>query len=320
MELLGWIVVFVLALGFLIKSSDFFIGAAEKIGLALGLSPVVIGTLILAFGTSIPELITSIIAVYSGASEVVLGNVVGSNIANISLVGGIMAVVAGGVVLHFRSYMGDLIFVSLAALLLFFFTLDREIVLWEGLVLLAIYIGYVAYAVLQKKPEAEEGKEKPSADWRIWATLIGGGIGIYLGADFTVRSIMNISEILQIGIDVISLTAVAFGTSLPELVVSLAAARSGRTEMALGNIIGSNVFNILMVVSIPSFLGNIVVPESVVVISIPVMLLVTVWLVLTFLFGKMGKVQGAILVTLYVLFNIELFFGIFGKYILPLVQ
>lgn len=327
MDILFWIGVFVISLAFLIKSSDYFIEYAERIGLSLGLSPVIIGTLILAFGTSLPELVTSVIAVLSNNSEIVMGNVVGSNIANVLMVGGVLMLTATKVVLHPAKFKLELIGVPLVSVILWYMVFDLQITAIESIVLLILYLVYLYIVLKSSSNETEkhihgEGENEGESlvvettdpiKWHYWAILVGGAIGIYFGAEYTVTSIVKLSELLNIGKDVISLSAVALGTSLPELVVSVVSARKGNVDMAMGNILGSNIFNILAIVSIPSFLGPLAITQGIVNVSLPVMVFVAFLIVGIVLTRRIKIWAGMVLVLLYVLYNIELFSGVFTK-------
>lgn len=317
MDILLWTGVFVVSLALLIKSSDYFIEYSERIGLALGLSPLVIGTLILALGTSLPELVTSVLSVLEGASEIVTGNVVGSNIANIFLVGGILMIAAKKPDFHPRSFKNELWIVPMVSFILLAILFDKEVAIYESIVLLVLLAGYIwlslrGPAMNEIEEELKETVEQEGIKWFYWLIMLGGAAGIYVGAEFTVKSIVRLSDILNIGKDVISLSAVALGTSLPELVVTVVSARKGNNDMAIGNILGSNIFNILAIISIPSFLGPIVVTDSVLIISIPVMILAALMFVFSLMARRFSVWFGVVLVLLYVLYNIELFSGIFS--------
>lgn len=320
MDILLWVGVFIGSLAFLIKSSDYFIEYAEKVGLGLGLSPTLIGTIILAFGTSLPELVTSVLAVLENSSEIVLGNVVGSNIANVLMVGGTLLVAAKSHEFNLRSFRGDMIVVALASVLLWLFAYNRFIELYEAVILIVIYFAYLTYSLrYSTNPELDEELKKLEAEakepikWYYWLIMLGSAAGIYLGAEYTVKAIINLSEILKIGKDVISLSAVALGTSLPELVVSLLAARKGQMDLAIGNILGSNIFNILAIISIPRFIGSLTITSSIVDVSIPVMAVVALIFIALLVARRLSIWIGIVLVFLYLLYNVELFSNVFTK-------
>ncbi len=271
-----WILVFAGTLVTLIISADFFIRAAERVGLALGVEPFIIGVTLIAMGTSLPELITSIVAVtLEGAStEIVVGNVVGSNITNLCLVLGVVAVASGQIRLEFDLMRVDLPMLMGSAFVLILSVQDGKFSLFEGLVCIGGMALYITYIFIQGKEDPGEISLDPAAEvdqkvisnytfsWKEPLILIASAAIIYLSARFNVESIVRLSEIFGIGEGFIALTAVALGTSLPELVVSIVAVRSGNGEMAIGNVLGSNIFNVFAVMGIPRLFGKIIIDNQ----------------------------------------------------------
>lgn len=297
------LLLFVAALALLVKSSDWLIGAAEEIGLGLGISPFVVGVTIVAFGTSLPELASSIAGVLDGASAIVTGNVIGSNVANICLVLGATAVVAGGIRMDAGVIDIDVPIVVGSAVALWAVTYDGSVDLGDGLILVALLVVFLLSSFLSR-PNVP-GDVTP-ASWRAYLWLLVGGAGVYFGARYTVESVQELSASLGIGPGVIAMSAVALGTSLPEVLVSLAAARRGNAEMAVGNVIGSNVFNTFGVLGIPALIDAVAVPAEVT-FSLYFMLGVTVLLGFLAVAGNVSRWEGAFLLLLYVLFVAELF-------------
>ena len=305
-----WTIVFIASLSVLIKASDYFTVSAEKIGLRFGMSPFVIGVTLVALGTSMPEIITSVIAVLKDSSEIVIGNVVGSNIANIFLVFGLTAIFTKKMTFAHDTMGIDLSFLVGSALLLAATIWDGAFSRFEGLVCLAGIVSYLLYALntrekhenpdLEKEIEKQTGGEE--SDWKAWAILAASSFGIYVGASYTIESIIKLSELLNIGKEVIAVSAVAFGTSLPELVVSVTAARNGKLDIAAGNILGSNVFNALVVMGIPALLGTLIIPRSIIVFGLPMMLLATALYTYMIHDKKIAKWEGYVLLSLYVFF------------------
>ena len=308
-DLLLWGGVFVLTLATLIFAANYFIQASERIGLGLGIPPFVIGVTLVALGTSLPELITSILAVIADSSEIVLGNVVGSNISNICLILGLTSIFAGKIDMKFDVMAVDLPMVIGSTFLLGLMVMDGVFLAFEGWLLLSGFVLYLAYVVLSGRetraahPETKEAlAARPKIRWTVYLILLASGVGIYFSAAYNVESIIRLSEILGIGKEVISLTVVALGTSLPELVVSLAAIRTGNTEIAVGNVLGSNIFNIFGVMGISSLFGSIVVPESILNFSLPMLIvssLMTFFIIQT---RTISRWAGWILVMFYALF------------------
>jgi cation:H+ antiporter len=312
MVLVVWSLILVVSLAVLIKGSDWFTVAAERIGLALGMPAFMVGVTIVAVGTSLPELVSSVLAVVRGAPEIVAGNVVGSNIANLLLVLGLAAIVDGHLRVRFELLNVDLPFLAGSAFFL-------ALVLWDGLVSwpeaalclagLAIYLWYA----LRGKPAgipAAVHEPAPMA-WLAWlrtALILVASTGlIYLGADFTVRAVVEIAGLAGIGAEVIAASAIALGTSLPEVAVTITAARRGRTEIAVGNVLGSNVFNSFAVVGVSGLVGPLVVPDSITGFALPVMVIATVLAFFVIMEKEMTKWEGWLMILFYVYFLGALF-------------
>ncbi|MDJ0556616.1 MAG: calcium/sodium antiporter [Microcoleaceae cyanobacterium MO_207.B10] len=266
-ELIIWLVIFIVSLFVLIKASDFFTDAAEKIGISLGISPFLVGVTIVSVGTSLPELVSSIIAVYQNSSEIVFGNVLGSNIANIFLIIGTASLISSPLRMQYELINVDLPLFVGSAFLLGLTVLDSNFSINEAIICILGYVVYVLYTISSGKEEQESGTEnnsKKSLPLKQIVIVIASSLFVFLGATYTIESVTKISEILNIGKELIALSAVALGTSLPELIVTISAARKGNPEIAVGNVLGSNIFNSLMVMGIPRLTGNLVIPEDVI--------------------------------------------------------
>lgn len=300
MEILMYTGLFIVSLGVLLKASDWFIDSAEQVGLSLGVSPFIIGVTIIAFGTSLPELATSIASVLSGESEIVTGNVVGSNITNIALVLGLAALVSDKIELEYNIWHIDMPFLWGSAFLLWFVLRDFHFSLFEAILFIMGIVVFLAYSF---KNEADhEEMERPLVTWKTYTMLIIGGVLVYLGADFTILAIRKLSVFAGIDPEIIALSAVALGTSLPEVIVSLNAARRGKASIAVGNVLGSNIFNTYIVMSISSFFGELVIPPNINELYLPLMVAMTV------LFGiiannkKITRWEGVLLLMFYAFF------------------
>ena len=299
MEIIGLILLFIVSLAALVKASDWFIGAAETIGLAAGISPFVIGVTFVAFGTSLPELATSIAAVLAGSTEIVTGNVVGSNITNILLILGVAAVLAGRIVMNPKT-MDNNILMLLASTFLFWFTVrDGVFGLFESILFL-LALGFFILSTIDGRDKNQS--EHPSAGVKHYLLLIVGGVLVYLGARYTIFSLLEISEIAGIPSEIIALTGVALGTSLPEVVVSVSAVRKGKTEIAIGNILGSNIFNTFAVMGISGLITPLNVPASIAGFSLPLMIAVTIMFCFIFLAPKITRWEGFVLLVFYAFF------------------
>jgi len=294
----------VAALAVLLLASDWFIDAAEKIGLSFGVSPFIIGVTIVAFGTSLPELAASIASVYSNTSEIVIGNVVGSNITNILLVLGLTAVVGKEIKLNFDIWNIDIPLLFGSAILLFFAMQDLQLSTGEAVIFLLALCGFLLHSVMGNTVTDEDRPKVRAIDI---GKLALGGVMVYFGAEYTIYGIKGFSEEAGISPEIISLTFIALGTSLPEVFVSLSAIKKGKHAIAVGNVLGSNIFNTYAVMAIPSFIDDLTIPAGVITFSLPLML------VATFIFGvmtisrKISKYEGVLLLLLYGFFLLEQF-------------
>lgn len=324
-----WILVFIFSVALLVKSADWFIESSEKIGLALKISPFIVGVTIVAVGTSLPELASSIAAVLKGATEIVAANVVGSNICNILLIIGCAAVAARTLIVKRSLIDLDGPLLGTATTIFIFVAWDKKIMLGEGVLLILGFFIYLLYTVFQRKDEEEEtaksieglpsrleqrtpktrikkGKEKPKLNLRIFLFLILGIIGLAVGANYTIHSMMKISDILKISSSLIAITALAVGTSLPELVVSVQAAIRKKYEIALGNIFGSNVFNILVVAGVSALIRPLTLDELTFKIGIPFLAVVTLLFIVSGISRRIHIWEGAMYLLIYVLFIVKL--------------
>lgn len=318
-ETLFWIVIFVVSLFVLIKASGYFTDSAEKIGLFFGLPAFIVGVTIVAIGTSLPELISSIIAVSRNSSEIVVGNVIGSNIANIFLVLGLVAIMSKKMKITYELINVDLPILIGSAFLFAIMIWDGVLSLPEAFLLIAGIVIYFFYAISSEKKHGgvyvkTEIKDELKSGKKLGAkTIIVLGVSalfIYIGARYTIESIIKLSEMLNIGKELIAVSAVALGTSLPELAVSITAVKKGKPELAVGNILGSNIFNTFVVMGVPGLFGVLIIPKSILHFSLPMMLIATVLFFLITLDKEITKWEGYLLLLFYVFFIGKLF-GLF---------
>ena len=302
MGLVGFILLFLVSLGALLFASDRFVASAENIGLAYGVPPFIIGVTIVAFGTSLPELATSIASVYSGSSEIVIGNVMGSNITNILLILGVTSFVGNGIKLDFDVMDIDMPFLFCSAFLLFFVLRDLN---FSGMETSIFLLALVVFLVNSLKVEKEDETLRREARVLDYIVLVGAGVLVYLGATYTIVALEEIATILSIPPHIIALTVIALGTSLPELIVSLAAIRRGKHAMAVGNVLGSNIFNTYAVMGIASMFGDISVPDIAVGFDMMIMLIATVLFGVMCIGGHISKWEGAMLIVFYIYFISE---------------
>ncbi|MBR4139332.1 MAG: calcium/sodium antiporter [Lachnospiraceae bacterium] len=249
MKLLLAILLLVIGFVMLIKGADWFVDGAAGIAARFGIPQLVIGLTIVAMGTSAPEAAVSITAATSGNAGITIGNIVGSNILNVLLILGLTAVITT-VAVQKSTVKLEMPFMHVITIVLAVlgFT-GGEIVLWEGVVLWVLFLVYLGYLFrMAKNGTDEEEEEELQPLWKQLLMLVVGIVLIVFGSDLTVDNATVIAETLGMDDRLIGLTIVAFGTSLPELVTSVTAARKGKADIAIGNIVGSNVFNILFVV------------------------------------------------------------------------
>ncbi len=299
---LGWFVIFVVSMAVLAKSSDWFTESAEAVGLKLGLSSFIIGVTIVAIGTSLPELVSSLIAMVYGHPDIITGNVVGSNITNILLVLGVAALVGNKIKITHEITNVDLPFFMGSAFFLLITFQDGTFSPVEGLLGLAMIAAYIVYAVRSRSgPKVGTRFNKYTAIFLVISPVL-----IYVSADWTVRSVVALSSLLNIGKDVITVTAVALGTSLPELMVSLVATKKGKSEVAVGNVLGSNIFNSLAVMGLPSLMGYIPISQRIFSFGLPMMIVSTFTYFFITYTREISKWEGAMLVIMYLLFLLEI--------------
>ena len=305
------ILLFLLALVALLVAAHFFTGAAERLGLAFGMSPFVVGVFIVAIGTSLPELVASLIAVSNGTSEIVAGNVLGANASNLLLILGAVSVVvpAGRMVLGEQYLFIDLHFLLGSILALGTAMADGLVSRGEGVLLLLAYVVYVAYLMAEGRTgsaeQAMEDRLPRESRHRVAldaAILVAGGVAIYFAGDRTVAALEQVASDLAISPAVASVTILALGTTLPELAVSVSAARRGLASLAVGNILGSCVFNALTVTGAGAVLGGIVVPTDLRQFALPFVAASSLLFYLLTQDKRVSRWEGLLFLVLYLLF------------------
>ena len=309
---------------FLVKFCDLFVGASSSIAKKLHIAPMIIGLTVVAMGTSCPELAVSVsdsIACLNngGNANVAIGNVVGSNICNILLVLG-LSIVFTPIFVKKSSLKKEFPFLLGISLLLVCFVLisgavtgTYEISRWMGIVFVVLIIAYITFLVIDaKRNPTENNNEEEIKDMKMWKAIlfvVVGALGIACGGEFVVFGAkgLAVTGATAMGIDsdlaesLVGLTIVAVGTSLPELVTSVVAAKKGENDIALGNVIGSNIFNILFVLGISATV-NPLTTGSQIIVDLIVMMSITVLLFGFALTKKLNKKMGFIFVGIYVLY------------------
>ena len=242
------ILLLVVGFAMLVKGADWFVEGAAGIASKFGIPQLVVGLTIVAMGTSAPEAAVSITAALKGTADIAVGNVVGSNILNVLVILGLTGLITSVAVQKSTLFIEIPYMLVVTGVLLVMGMLGNSINLTEGIILWAMFILYLAYLfVLAKKGKSEEEEKEERPLWKLLLfALVGGGV-VVLGSNIAVDSATAIAQIIGLSEKFIGLTIVALGTSLPELVTSVTAARKGNADIAIGNIVGSNIFNILFV-------------------------------------------------------------------------
>jgi cation:H+ antiporter len=307
-QIIQWFVYLLGALYVLLKGSDLFVERSKKVGESIGISPFVTGVLFVAFGTSLPELATSVVAVFQGATTIVLANVVGSNITNILLIIGLLATIGGSMMVSKDLVKNGLpaFFISASLFLLLIF--DGTVDVVDALLLLAVFGAYLWHLLVgSKHDDSFLAKEtKPPFQFKELGLIFLGLAGVIVGAHFAVDMTVNIATAFAVPLTIISIIAIAMGTSLPELFVSIHAFKKGEIDLALGNIYGSNVFNILIVLGIPALIVPLVADEIIMQVGIPIMVVATIIAFVCGLMRKIKRWEGIAMLALFVFFLFKL--------------
>ncbi|MFH1505864.1 MAG: calcium/sodium antiporter [archaeon] len=306
MILLLWILIFAGALTALIIAANLFTDSAEKLGLYFGMPPFMIGAVILSLGTSLPELANSILGVVKGVPDIIVGNVLGANITNILLVLGVCAIVAGKLKITKEVMQVDLPLLIGSALWVVFVAFDGKFVLWEAILTIIFLVVFLRYAVSGKVKEygkkVWKKKVHPKITAKTIVTLVVSGILIYFGAKFTIEALLEISKGVGIAEGIIAATVLAIGTTLPELIVGVQAARKKKYELAVGTVLGSNIINVLLVLGIPGLIATITFSHTMIFIALPFMVGATLLFLFTTQSKLVTKHEGWMLVLMYVLY------------------
>ncbi|MCR1848688.1 calcium/sodium antiporter [Paeniclostridium sordellii] len=302
-----------LIIGFiiLIKSADFFVNGASSIAKALRIPTIIIGLTIVAFGTSAPEAAVSVTAALKGNNDIAIANVVGSNIFNLLAVIGIASMIKP-VKVQKTTILKEFPFILLSSLVLLILSHDtkfqgysnNELTKSDGLMLLALFSIFMYYllemAITSKEDmQVEQGSKKAAIPKSLMISLLGI-IGIIFGGQVVVDSASNIALSIGMSENLVGLTIVSIGTSLPELVTSVVAAKKGESDIAMGNVVGSNIFNILFVLGISAFINPISV-HPIVFVDMFIMFIISI---IAYIFAttkrEVNKFEGLLMVLIYI--------------------
>ena len=295
--------IILLLVGFLalIKGSDFFVSSASDIAKKFKIPPIIIGLTVVAMGTSLPELSVSVTSSLAGLNDMSIANVSGSNIFNILIALGVCSMIGKLKISNYK----DVITLLFSCIGLLLFALNGTLGVFEGILLLVAFIIYILSMIKQAKDNKEESEDEKQRN--IFITVVFGILGataIVIGGNMVVNSASEIALKLGMSENLVGLTIVALGTSLPEFVTSVMATKKGELEIAIGNIIGSNIFNILLILGVASLIS----PMEVSVVAIcDVMFMVftvALFIFLTVKEKELNKKSGILLIMMYIVYLI----------------
>lgn len=302
--------ILLLVVGFtlLVLGGNWLLRASVDMASKLGMPKMIIGLTVVSFATSAPELIVSINAALDGSAGIALGNVVGSNIANLGLVLAVTVLISP-IAIPKNFFKSDWLFLMATTILLMVFLLiDGKLSRFEG-ISFVVFLAFFIYYLLKfgNKDNVEEVEDHPNTNWGVVLMYLAiGGFGLWLGSELLVNSAKSIAKAFSVPESVIGLTVVAIGTSIPELAASVIAAVKGEKSISLGNLIGSNIFNILSVLGITSIIQPILVEEDRFLTNDIWWMLGFALIILPFsyLFKKLelGRIQGVVMLVTYILF------------------
>lgn len=313
-----WVFVFLVSLTVMVIGADTFLKHAETVGLKLGMSAFTVGVIIVGFGTSLPEMVSGLIAVMEGAPSIVPANAIGSNIANILLIGGVLAFLGKRIKIDRDLLEAELPFFVISTALFAEIAFDARVTLVESLLLVSTFLVYIFYlfkedydsGTVVEQAEKELQHERYSifrrSEARTVLLLLVGLGGLLLGAKYVIDAVIVLAGILSIPPSAISITAIALGTSLPELVVSIQSVKSGKHSVAVGNIFGSNAFNITLAVGIPGIFTLLPLDTTTYATGLPVLLVSSFIFLVIGLAHKLHRWEGIMFFILYAFFIMQL--------------
>ena len=315
--MVDYVLFFMLGLLLLYLGAEWLVRGSSRMARFFGIKPIIIGITVVAFGTSSPEACVSLIAVIKDTRSIALGNIIGSNIANIGLILGLSALISP-IKIELSLLRRELPIMIIASLLLYFMALDGKLTFFDGIILLLgllAFLGFCCFSVLSKS-SSDEGLVKDLIPLKenngvIWKHITFSLLGLFFlvgGSHFIVESSVFIARSFGISELVIGLSMVAIGTSLPELATSLVASYRKENEICIGNAVGSNIFNILFVIGTMSIITTLSIDEGVLEFQFPIMLLFSLGIFPLMRTGFiLGRKEGMILFLGYLIFLALLF-------------
>lgn len=312
--------IFLVGLTLLYFGAEWLVSGASTIALRLGITPIIVGCTVVAFGTSAPELVVSLAAVYTGSDDISVGNIIGSNIANLALILGVAALIRPMMV-QAAIIRREFPVMLVATLMLCMFGYDGRLSQLDGVILLTAMAAYIAYMFVIARMEMRAGGTPDIAaeledvdveggsNVKDGIRIVLGIIGLAGGAQLMVNSAVSIATVLGVPQMIIGISVVAVGTSLPELATSVVAAYRGESDISVGNVVGSNIFNTFMVLGLVGTLAGVTVGYEAVEWDLWVMLGVTVlaWPIM-WTGRRIGRIEGAVLLGIYCAYIAWIFF------------
>ena len=313
-----WVVLIVLGFILLVKGADLLVEGASGIAKKFHIPEIVIGLTIVSIGTSLPELFVSIKSAASGHSDMAIGNVIGSNIANLLFILGMSTIIKSVSFKRETRLIEIPMCLAITIIFMMICNFGQNVTRFEAIILLALFIGFIIYTIVmafkgekfdkEDDEEVVEEKETGSIIKNIVYILLGIVL-LKLGGDFTVDNAVNVANFFNLSEKIISVTILAIGTSLPELVTSVSAAIKGKSDIAIGNILGSNIFNMLLIIGVSALIKPIIYNASY---NIDMIFLILGTVILA-LFpvippkNKMTRRNGIVYVLLYIAYMVTLF-------------
>lgn len=299
----------------LILGGDYLVKGASGIALRLNLSPMLVGITVVALGTSAPELLVSVGAALKGKPDIAMGNVVGSNIANVALILGCTALIFP-IAVKKRTFQFDWVVMMAASVLIYVMAINGVLGRVEGIICIVLLIAYITYSYARERGKASpevptievDANSRPLYVWLL--IVLGGSVALVFGANWLVEGAELVARNFGVSDRVIAITLVAFGTSLPELSASVIAAFKGQKDISLGNIIGSNLYNLLAIIGVTVLIQPIEVSEKIMEVDIWWMIGTSLAILPLGIIGmRIGRVAGAVLLLAYITYIYIVLFG-----------
>lgn len=288
---------------FLLIGGDMLVNSSTALAKKLNVSPFLIGITVVSFGTSAPELLVSLNAAVMGSTGIAIGNVIGSNIANIALVLG-LTILIRPINVDSKKYLFAWLVMFVSSIMFFGFSLDGVIDFNDGLFFISGLMFFITLSIRYRNSSIEEDEIEENTDTKmIPVYFILGAAGLYFGSEFLVTNSVIVAKYFGISEFVIGITIVALGTSLPELVTSVIAILKGHSSISIGNLIGSNIFNVFAVLGITSLVQPLNSDRSILTSDLPVMLGITLLLgFFLFITHRLRRTEGLLLISIYLIY------------------